>query len=66
MRLVPRRAHSPPFKGGVAAPLIKCRVASLAAQAGWFVNRSRSLLSKPHESREDQSSLKEKVSKDPS
>ena len=38
MGLVPRRPHSPPFKGGVAAPLIKCRVASLAAQTGWLVN----------------------------
>jgi len=34
--LVARRAHSPPFQGGVAAPLIK-RSRSLAAQTGWLV-----------------------------
>ena len=34
--MVSRRAHSPPFKGGVAAPLIK-RARSLAAQTGWLV-----------------------------
>src|SRR5215468_3746692 len=39
MGLVPRRPHSPPFKGGVAAPSNKCREASLAAQTGWLVKR---------------------------
>src|SRR5215475_9926510 len=34
--VVARRVHSPPFQGGVAAPLIK-RSRSLAAQTGWFV-----------------------------
>ena len=34
--VVARRAHSPPFQGGVAAPLIR-RSRSLAAQTGWFV-----------------------------
>ena len=34
--MVPRRAHSPPFKGGVAAPLMK-KSRSLAAQTGWLV-----------------------------
>src|SRR5215468_8258550 len=33
---VARRIHSPPFKGGVAAPRIK-RPRSLAAQTGWLV-----------------------------
>src|SRR5215469_17656520 len=36
MGMVARRVHSPPFQGGVAAPLIK-RPRSLAAQTGWFV-----------------------------
>src|SRR5215475_8355716 len=42
--LVARRVHSPPFQGGVAAPLIR-RSRSLAAQTGWFVisNRIRRL-----------------------
>src|SRR5215468_5456347 len=34
--VVARRVHSPPFQGGVAAPLVK-RSRSLAAQTGWFV-----------------------------
>src|SRR5215468_8398893 len=34
--VVARRVHSPPFQGGVAAPLIR-RSRSLAAQTGWFV-----------------------------
>src|SRR3989442_4299875 len=30
-----RAGHSPPPRGGVAAPLRKCREASEAAQTGW-------------------------------
>src|SRR5215475_13190018 len=41
--LVARRRHSPPFKGGVAAPLIK-RSRSLAAQTGWLVKGRAALL----------------------
>src|SRR5215467_5944761 len=37
---IARRVHSPPFQGGVAAPLIK-RSRSLAAQTGWFVNSNK-------------------------
>src|SRR5215475_2113636 len=43
MELVPRGAHSPPFQGGEAAPLVK-RSRSSAAQTGWLVisNKIRS------------------------
>src|SRR2546426_227239 len=33
------KAHSPPCKEGVAAPLIKCCEATKAAQTGWSLTR---------------------------